>query len=214
MGISGERLRMRLRRATTVLALASVMFLSGCFLKKKKASVPPQATAPTVQPAPTTPPPQPTQPLPQPSTTPATTPEKPTATTTATKPKPKHKKPPVAKKEQPSTTAKATPPGSSKPPNKIVIQEGGTTPASPQLSAGGPRESISHDRQTTEQLIDSAEANLRSVNHSLSAGEQDMVAQIRSFIQQSRQATTDGDTVRAHNLALKAHLLSDELVGQ
>jgi hypothetical protein len=31
---------------------------------------------------------------------------------------------------------------------------------------------------------------------------------------QSRQATKDGDLVRAHNLALKAHLLSDDLAKQ
>ena len=39
-----------------------------------------------------------------------------------------------------------------------------------------------------------------------------MVAQIKDYMAQSRKATKDSDTVRAHNLALKARLLSDELV--
>jgi hypothetical protein len=39
-----------------------------------------------------------------------------------------------------------------------------------------------------------------------------MVEQIKSYVTQSRAAITDGDLVRANNLALKAHLLSDALV--
>lgn len=39
-----------------------------------------------------------------------------------------------------------------------------------------------------------------------------MVAQIKDYMAQSRKATADADHVRAHNLALKARLLSDELV--
>ena len=42
--------------------------------------------------------------------------------------------------------------------------------------------------------------------------QQAIIAQIRNFLAQARQAQTDNDPVRAHNLALKAHLLSDELV--
>ena len=39
-----------------------------------------------------------------------------------------------------------------------------------------------------------------------------MVQHIRSYMQQARDASKDGDTERAYNLALKAHLLSDELI--
>ncbi len=39
-----------------------------------------------------------------------------------------------------------------------------------------------------------------------------MVAQIRNYMTQSRAATTDGDLLRANNLAVKAHLLTDELI--
>lgn len=202
---------MKIWRTGAVLALASTMFLSGCFLKKRKPPVPPQAQAPTVET--TTPPPAttPTQPEPQPApttTTPAKT-EPPPAVATK-KPRTKHHKP---AKTEPATTAKATTPPAA-PPRKVVVPEGGAPDTTPQLSASLPRETVSHDQQNTQQLLDSAEANLRSLNRQLSAGEQQTVLQIRSYMQQSRQATTDGDAVRAHNLALKAHLLSDQLVNQ
>jgi hypothetical protein len=38
-----------------------------------------------------------------------------------------------------------------------------------------------------------------------------MVTQIKAFITQSRDATKNNDQVRAYNLAVKAHLLSDAL---
>jgi hypothetical protein len=50
------------------------------------------------------------------------------------------------------------------------------------------------------------------VTRSLSNDEQAMVAHIRSYMKQSQNATGDGDLERAYNLALKARLLSDELV--
>ncbi|HYY69629.1 MAG TPA: hypothetical protein VE734_07845, partial [Terriglobales bacterium] len=56
------------------------------------------------------------------------------------------------------------------------------------------------------------QANLNSINRSLSSDEQAMVAQIKDYMAQSRKASADSDSVRAHNLALKARLLSDELV--
>jgi hypothetical protein len=64
----------------------------------------------------------------------------------------------------------------------------------------------------TQQQLDATENNLRSVTRNLSDDEQLMVTHIRSYIQQSKNATTDGDLERAYNLALKARLLSDELV--
>jgi len=73
-------------------------------------------------------------------------------------------------------------------------------------------EAVQH-QQTTTQLLEATEANLRTVTRrSLKADEQDMVEQIRNYMQQSRNASAETDLVRAHNLALKAHLLSDELV--
>jgi hypothetical protein len=39
-----------------------------------------------------------------------------------------------------------------------------------------------------------------------------MVNQIQQFIEQSKAAVATGDVERGHNLALKAHLLSAELM--
>ncbi len=69
-----------------------------------------------------------------------------------------------------------------------------------------------HPKQTTAQLIDSCQANLHNLNRTLSSDEQAMLDQIRNYIDQSRSAAAENDLDRAHNLALKAHLLCDELV--
>jgi hypothetical protein len=53
---------------------------------------------------------------------------------------------------------------------------------------------------------------VRGLNRNLSDDEQAIVAHIRSYVQQSKGAMSDGDLDRAHNLAIKAHLLADELV--
>jgi len=131
---------------------------------------------------------------------------------------PKHPKHAPPKKiivddtEKPATTemAKNTPPPA---PPRVVIQEGSNHPASGQNTAGASNNDNSHSQATTQQLIDSTETNLKSIRQrTLSADEQSMVNQINDYITQSKAATKDGDLVRAHNLALKAHLLSDELV--
>jgi hypothetical protein len=63
----------------------------------------------------------------------------------------------------------------------------------------------------TQQLLDATETNLRSLNRSLSTDEQATVQHVHAYVSQSQKATTEGDLERAYNLALKAHLLSDEL---
>lgn len=67
-------------------------------------------------------------------------------------------------------------------------------------------------RQNAMQLRRDTEANLRGLNRSLSADEKSIAQQIRTYLRQSSAADADGDTERAYNLALKAHLLCDELV--
>jgi tRNA C32,U32 (ribose-2'-O)-methylase TrmJ len=90
-----------------------------------------------------------------------------------------------------------------------VVQEGGETPSG-QISTGGNNHSES--RQNVEQLLQSTDSNLRSISRPLNDEERAMVEQIRNYMAQARVASTDGDLTRANNLALKAHLLSDELV--
>ena len=55
---------------------------------------------------------------------------------------------------------------------------------------------------------------MNGIKRQLNKDEEVMLAQIREFITQSRKATTENDPERAHNLAVKARVLSDELVKQ
>jgi hypothetical protein len=93
----------------------------------------------------------------------------------------------------------------------VVVQQGGETPPTGQISAAGANDD-SRSRQNIEQLLQSTDTNLRSISRQLSDSERAMVEQIRTYMAQARTASTDGDLTRANNLALKAHLLSDELV--
>jgi hypothetical protein len=199
------------RQLSTIGIAALVLLLSGCPFKKKQPPVPQQAQAPT------TPAPQPAPPpeaKPEETQPPAPPPEAPAekAETTAEKPKPKKK--PSAKK--PATTtgqqAASTTPAPTQT-SKLTIQEGPTPNSQGQQAASAGLDELSpHSKQTTEQLLQSAQTNLNSINRPLSPEEQAMVAQIKDYMAQSRKATADSDSVRAHNLALKARLLSDELV--
>jgi len=205
-----------MKRQLSMIGIAAlVLSLSGCPFKKKQPPVPQQGQAPAVQPEPTPPPPPPetveTQPAPAAA---ETQPEKPE--TTGEKPKPK-KKPSAKKPAAPATPGQqqtqAAAPAAPTQTSKLVIQEGGAPASQGQVAASaGLEDSSPRSKQTTEQLLQSAQANLNSINRPLSPEEQAMVAQIKDYMAQSRKATADSDTVRAHNLALKARLLSDELV--
>jgi hypothetical protein len=98
------------------------------------------------------------------------------------------------------------------PPLKTVVHDGGTSEPAIQL-VGGKNEQASQQRSTTDQLLGSTEDNLKKVaGRELNPSQQEMVNQIQQFIEQSKAAVSAGDLARGHNLALKAHLLSDELV--
>jgi outer membrane biosynthesis protein TonB len=200
---------MRIARATVAgILLASMLALGGC-KKKKPAVPPPQAQAPAIsQSEPEAQPPVPAASEPNRPQPEATQPEiAPAATAPAPKPKtkPRH----AAKKTVP-------PPAVEKPaekqPSKTVVTEGGTQPATPQLSASMPHDKAIHQKLNTNQLLEATDYNLKSIARALNTDEQAMLQHIRSYMQQSRDAAKDGDTERAYNLALKAHLLSDELI--
>lgn len=75
-----------------------------------------------------------------------------------------------------------------------------------------PDQALRH-RQATEQLLSSAEGNLRQLaKRNLNQDQQDTVSQIRNYMAGSRSALGDGDLSRARTLAFKAHLLADDLV--
>jgi hypothetical protein len=195
---------LRYLRAPAMVMLAFVLLIPGC--KKKKPAVPapaPQATAPTIVPEPE---PEPVEPaMPEPSARGDAPPPDTTATAPAPKPKPRRRKPPTQ-------VAKATPP-----PQPPAEQPSTTPPATqpapqnaPPLSATIATES-SQQQNEAEEMLTKTDANVRSVTRELNDEEKAMLRQIESFVQQARDALKVGDTVRAHNLAQKAHLLSTEL---
>jgi hypothetical protein len=191
--------------AVSVLVL-SLLLSVAC--KKKKPQLPPQAQAPTIAvPAPdeiseATPPPPP----PPKQEEPVAEPRKP-------KSQPRHRKKPAQPPVSGADITAANPNGNATvaaaahpPPNPA---EGAPDTA---IAADVTSEQVTQQKQTTAQLLADAEKNLNSVKRKLSHDEQAMVSQIKTYIDQSKKATSDNDFERAYNLATKARLLSDALV--
>jgi hypothetical protein len=202
---------MKLLRATAIVLLAvATTFSSAC--KKKKPNIPPAATAPTI----TAPEPKPTEPENPPATTttppetaPATSGTETTTTPPATtKPKPKHK---IAHKPKPQTPPAQPAPGQQQQSAKNTTTGTASGSEGMTISPDLPKDEVVSQKRATEQMLQNAEANLRTLTRQLSDGEQNMARQVRNYITQSRLATQDGDLERAHNLAVKAQLLSSEL---
>jgi len=188
---------LRLNAAAVALVLLLGISL-GCQHKKPVLVMPQQPPATTAPQA--TPTPEPVaqaadQPLaPTPTPTPAEQPK------TEEKTKPNHGRHAAAKK-----------------PPKTVVQAEKTEPPSislGQISPGPTPADAAHSQASTDQLLQSAETNLNSITRQLSKDEEAMRAQIKEFINQSHKATTENDPARAHNFAVKARLLSDDLVKQ
>ena len=106
-----------------------------------------------------------------------------------------------------STTANATVAAVHPPPSPAA--EGAPDTA---IAADVSSQQVSQQKQTTVQLLEATEKNLNSLNRNLNHDEQAIVSQIKTYIDQSRKATSDNDFERAYNLATKARLLSDALV--
>jgi outer membrane biosynthesis protein TonB len=211
-----------LRLNITILSLWFMLgILSGCAHKKPALVIPPQppATA-AAEPSPT-PEPSPAQPAtdkPQEQTQQTqTTPSQQTQPENAQndrakhpkKPSPRHPVQTASNSEKPAEATRSTPP------RKVIpAEKAEPTPPPGQISPGPTPVDATHDQTSTEQLLQSAESNLSGIKRTLSKEEEAMRAQIKEFINQSRKATTENDLARAHILAVKARLLSDELVKQ
>ena len=202
------------RLLQTALVLVLVLSMASGCKKKQKTSPAPAAQAPMIS-APVKAAPAEVKPAPPTSVAdnpPMTQPEPP-------KPKPKPK--PVAKKATPAKPTSAETTKTPEPPTvakaalpRIVVQPAADRPGDAQAPVVPDMSHTdeAHHRQTTEQLMQSTDANLKSLKRVLNADERSILQQIQLFMEQSREATHSQDLVRAHNLALKAHLLSDELV--
>ncbi len=124
------------------------------------------------------------------------------------------------KKPASATAAKAAPPGAhpgqkSTPdasPKKVVVRNGGASDSSEQLSPGLTAQQASSQRQTIDLLLVDTATNLKKLaGRQTTPGQDDMMGQVRQYVQQAKTAADAGDIERAHNLAVKAHLLSEEL---
>lgn len=192
--------KQRLRRSALLCLLFAVVLAGGC--KQKKSAVPPQAQAPAItvpekKPAEVTPPP-----LPPTEGQPGTKAEE---IPTLPRAKPKHR---VARKP----AAPAATQSAEKASGRVVVPQGGTSPTGTQLSPDLQPSQAIETRQSTAALLDATDSNLKGLTRQLTAEEQATVEQIRTYMAQSRSATTEGDLIRARNLAEKAHLLSEALV--
>jgi len=215
-----------LRNQPALLVCLVVMALAGGCARKKPQPVTPtvaKSPAPAAQPAP--------EPTPEPQTQnagaqPATqgTPPPDLEASQPVADKAEKSKPKNGKSHTASTTTKKTAPaagGNARTPAETARNNPSRVVVKPDDAASGPipgvispspaQPDIARDQATTEQLLQSTETNLSNIKRQLSQDEQAVVTQIRDYMNQSLQATKDNDLVRAHNLALKAQLLSDEL---
>jgi hypothetical protein len=98
-------------------------------------------------------------------------------------------------------------------PAKVIVRNGSTVDPTIQLAPSVTQEQASHQKQNTTQLLATTDGNLKKISvRQLNPSQQDTVNQIRTYMSQAKTAADAGDLTRAHNLAFKAHLLSDDLV--
>jgi len=195
---------------------------------------PPQQTTPEQsQPAPSNSSQQtPAPPAAPPSTTPA--PEQPEATPPAN-PEPAQVEPSKPEGSQPSSSNKSvTPTTKKKPrthkpkpkpkpatdppttsPEKTVVRNGSTSEPEVQFSPRLTEKQQVDQKEKISNLLSVTDANLQKVaGRPLKVSEEEMMKQIRAYMEQAKQAGETGDLQRAQNLASKANLLSVELVGK
>jgi len=209
-----------LRLNIIVPGLALAVLLCGCEHKKQPLIVPQQApptaeaspspapeATPAAQPADQAEKPQDTQPTPEQAKPEAAQPQQKQAAKHVRKPSPRK---PAAGEKQGNEVARNTGTG-----RKIIpADKAEPTPTPGPISPGPAAADPAHDLASTDQLLQTAESNLNGIRRQLNKDEEAMRAQIREFISQSRKAITENDAARAHNLAVKARVLSDELVKQ
>lgn len=206
---------MNLGRQLVAFAIAlELLFVTGC--AKKRPQLPTQATAPADT-VPSNLPPEISEETPPPPPPPAPTPEAPPPEQPKPKPVQKHRHkstpPTVTAQNSNSSSAPAannsnTTVAAAHPPANPAAE----TPPDTAIAADVSSAQLTQQKQTTAQLIDETQKTVNGLNRSLSHDEQEIVVQIRSYVNQSLDATKEGDFERAYNLATKAHLLSAALV--
>lgn len=201
-----------------VFALGLVLAVNiGC--TKKSPQLPMQAKAPAetiATPLPpeiseTVPPPPPPEPAPKPE---------PSAATVVKPPKKRSRKkptPPNASVQAaiPTTTAPSTTATTTNNTTVAVAHPpanpAGEATLDPAITPDVTSAQLMHQKQSTAQLLEQTEKTISGLKGA-SPAEDETLTEIRSYVNQSRKATTEGDFERAYNLATKAHLLSEALV--
>ena len=98
-------------------------------------------------------------------------------------------------------------------PGKVVVPEGGAKEPPSQIAPGLAADEAGRERREADQWLSSTDAQLKVLaDRRLSVQQQDRVGQVRNYLVGARSALQEGDLRRAHTLALKAHLLSDDLI--
>ena len=98
-------------------------------------------------------------------------------------------------------------------PRKIVVREGGASEPAAQIVPGITPAEAARQRQNAERLLGSTDDKLkRLAGRTLGARQQETVGQIRNYMDGARSALKEGDVLRANTLAVKADLLSEDLV--
>lgn len=93
------------------------------------------------------------------------------------------------------------------------MRQGSTSEPSIEVVGGAEGRQASDERDTAIHMLETTEANLKKMEGTqLNSRQQDMVKQVREFMDQSKAATSSGDLDQARTLAWKAQLLSEELL--
>lgn len=94
-----------------------------------------------------------------------------------------------------------------------MIHRGGVSEPSSQLVPGMSAEESDRAKQATQDLLSAADSDLKQLaSRNLSPSQQETVSQIQLYMKVAHSALQEGDIQRAHTLARKAQLLSDDLV--
>ena len=119
---------------------------------------------------------------------------------------------PPTHKAHAKTSAKPVSP-STQSPKKVVVRNGSTADPAVQLSPSLSQQQVSSQRQKIDQLLSDTDANLDKLSsQQITSTQSDTVNQVQQYVKQAKTAADAGDMERAGNLAVKAHLLSEELV--
>jgi hypothetical protein len=94
-----------------------------------------------------------------------------------------------------------------------VVRNGGTAETAVQLVGGASNGKDSTQRASIDKLLGSTEESMKKIaDLPLQQGQQETVTQIHEYVTQSKAALASGDLDLASNLAMKAHLLANELL--